>query len=242
MGNTDIQATTSATGWTFQDSYVERLLDNAAYTSAHPDDTLILAGPPRITSSNPVLAQNFIASLLPIGMMQSFSASQQKPVQPVMSIGSGRQFFVAGKAQTSWSIQRLFVNGRNLLRVLQTNVKQHNIDVSQFDDPASSGENSDQFWMNLDSELFLIPFGMAVFFRDKTHGSIGAFYMELCMISSWSIGANAGGNMIAEAVTGLADRVVPIAVGSVGAAQRSQPSGSDLDDVTGVQQVDITQK
>ena len=38
--------------WRFQDHYVERVMDNAAYTSAHPDDTLVLAGPARLTSVN----------------------------------------------------------------------------------------------------------------------------------------------------------------------------------------------
>ena len=34
-------------GWNSQKNNVERLMDNASYTSAHPDDTLVLAGPPR---------------------------------------------------------------------------------------------------------------------------------------------------------------------------------------------------
>lgn len=201
--------TTGLQNWAFQDNNVERLLDNAAFTSAHPDDTLVLAGPARFNGATAAGAATFAESLLAIGMMQNFSASQQKPVTPVMAIGSGRQFFVAGKAQTSWNIQRLFVNGRNLLRVLQTQARQAGIDVSQFDDPAAVNPD-DQYWVNLDSELFLIPFGLAVFFRDKIHGSVGAFYMELCMISSWQVGFSAGGNMIAEGVTGLADRILPI--------------------------------
>jgi hypothetical protein len=213
MGQTNV--TKGLDTWAFQDNYVERLLDNAAYTSAHPDDTLILAGPARFNSTQ-VLADaggspvNFAESLLAIGMMQGFSVSQSKPTQPVMAIGSGRQFFLSGKAQTSWNMQRLFVNGRNLLRALYTNARSAGIDVSKFDDPAAAADPAEKFWINLDSELFLIPFGLGVFFRDKVHNNIGAFYMELCVIQSWQISFNAGGNIIAEAVSGLADRIVPI--------------------------------
>ena len=34
---------TTPNTWNFQQSHVERLMDHAALTSAHPDDTLILA-------------------------------------------------------------------------------------------------------------------------------------------------------------------------------------------------------
>ena len=194
--------------WIFQDSYVERLLDNAAFTSAHPDDTLVLAGPARFGGPN------FIANLLAIGMIQNFTVSQAKFVTPMMSIGSGRQFFTAGKAQTNWNVGRLFVNGRNLLRVLHTQAKQAGIDVSKFDDPAALSKDN-QYFVNLDSELFLIPFGLAILFRDKVHQKIGAFYIELCMINQWQIGFSSGQTFIAENVSGVADRILPLNVSTV---------------------------
>ena len=193
--------------WKMQDNYVERLMDNASFTSAHPDDTLVLAGPARhnVKANN---AESFASALLPIGMLQNFSASQSKPTSPMMSIGSGRQFFVSGKAQTNWNISRLFVNGRNLLRVLHTQAVQANIDVSTFDDMVTDPSNSNaQFFGNLDSELFYVPFGLAVLFRDKVHHQIAAFYIELCMITSWNISFSAGQSFIAEGVGGLADRI-----------------------------------
>ena len=57
------QITTNPNNWRFQDNYVERLMDNAAFTSAHPDDTLVLAGPPRFTGTNPQ-GQDFASNLL----------------------------------------------------------------------------------------------------------------------------------------------------------------------------------
>jgi hypothetical protein len=223
--------TNGVNSWRVQDNYVERLLDNAALTSAHPDDTLVLFGPARFTATNGQ-GNDFASNLLACGMLQNFSYQSSKPTQPLMSIGSGRQFFVSGKSQNGFNMSRLFVNGRNLLRALYTNAVQAGIDVAAFDDPAASASPSEEFWLNLDSELFLIPFGIAVLFRDKIHNSIGAFYMELCMINSHSIGFAAGSNLILENVAGVCDRVLPIYPSTftqIAANPASYPSTSTLD-------------
>lgn len=214
--------------WKLQQSHIERLMDHAALTSAHPDDTLILAGPARygITSGNST-DNNFFEKLLPIGMVQSFNAALQKPTQPMQAIGSGRTFYVSGKAQGNANIARLFVNGRNLLRVLYTNAVQAGLDVSQFDDRAAVEDNATYF-MNLDSELFLIPFGLACFFRDKLHNAIGAFYLELCALNSYNIGFNAGQNLILEQVSLLFDRALPMQMGNSGGADPGSLTESTL--------------
>lgn len=189
--------------WAFQQSYVERVMDNAAYTAAHPDDTLVLAGPARRQNLN-------TTNLLAIGMLQAVNFSQTKPTQPMMAIGSGRSFYVSGKAQTQWTMGRLFVNGRNLLRVLSHNAVVGGINPSLFDDQAADPDpESGKYFINLDSELFLIPFGMGAVFRDKTHGFCGGFYAELSMITSYAIGWNAGQNLVLENVSGMSDRLLP---------------------------------
>jgi hypothetical protein len=193
--------------WKFQDHYVERVMDNAAYTAAHPDDTLVLAGPPRSPSygSQSSSVEN---QMLAIGHLQTVQFSQQKPTQPVMAIGSGRTFFVSGKAQGSATLARLFVNGRNLLRVLQHTARANNVPVEKFDDRAANRKEA-QYYINLDSELYLIPVGLGSLFRDKIHNAIGGFYAELCMITSYAIGFNAGQNMIMEQTSIVFDRLLP---------------------------------
>ncbi len=223
---------TKHTSWKFQQSHIERLLDHAALTSAHPDDTLIMAGPARWGPKNPQAPTGYYESLLPIGMVQSFNVMMQKPTQPMQAIGSARNFYVSGKAQGNAQIARLFVNGRNLLRVLYTNAVQARLQVNVFDDPAAVGSATNQFFINLDSELYLIPFGMACFFRDKIHNTLGAFYMELCMINSFNVAFNAGQNMILENVSMLFDRAIPIAPG-MGTAT-SGPSEGDLSTLSGL--------
>lgn len=220
--------------WDFQSSHVERHMDNAAYEAAHPDDTLVLAGPPRKASLNGGTGitgnGEGIGSLLAIGMLQSVQFTQSKPTQPMMAIGSGRSFFVSGKAQTQWNIARLFVNGRNLLRVLYHNAVAAGVDVSKMDDQAASKKQG-QYFINLDSELYYVPFGLAAFFRNKAHDIVGAFYCELAMINSYAIGMTAGQNMILENVSGMADRLLPYELSSValGGAPNGGVSRAQLD-------------
>lgn len=223
--------TKSLLEWQFQKTHVERNMDSAAYEAAHPDDTMVLAGPARANDigvqGNTVTADTLgvgtlseggtaDVSLLPIGMVQAISFTQSKPTQPMMAIGSGRTFFTSGKATTQWQCGRLFVNGRNLLRVLYTNAVQLGLNVSKFDDPAALSVDS-KFFTNLDSELYYMPFGMAVLFRNKVHDWVGAFYAELCMISSYSLGANAGQAVMMENVSGACDRLLPLSLSNVSA-------------------------
>ena len=195
--------------WRFQDHYVERLLDNAAYTAAHPDDTLVLAGPARVDTVDIGNSDGTsIQSLLAVGMLQNVQFGQTKQTQPVQAIGSGRSFFVSGKAQGQGIMQRLFVNGRNLLRVLYHNARAASLPVQQLDDPAAKRLEA-QFYINLDSELYLIPFGLGTVFRTKAHDFVGGFYSELTMINNYSVSFQAGANMIAEQVQFMFDRLMP---------------------------------
>ena len=220
-----IGITTGVLNWEFQNSYVERAMDNAAYQAAHPDDTLILAGPARFGSMNKTGSTVGVSSTLAIGMLQSMQFTQTKPTQPMMAIGSGRSFFVSGKAQTQWTIGRLFVNGRNLLRVLYHNAVAGGLAIQDFDDRAAQYQNSN-FFINLDSELYYIPFGLCAFFRNKSHDLVGSFYAELCMINSYAVGINAGQNMILENVSGLSDRLLPVNLESIATGAGNVPRAS----------------
>lgn len=203
-----IGITSSLQNWAFQQHHVEQNMDDASFTAAHPDDTLVLAGPPRRDSATAANAISQSNSVLAIGMLQNVQFTSQKPTQPLMAIGSGRNFFVSGKSQTQWNIGRLFVNGRNLNRVLYHHAMAGGLDPTAFDDPAAFNQN-DQYLINLDSELFYIPFGMGTLFKNKVHDKIGGFYAELCMVTTYAIGFSAGQNLILENVTGLTDRLLP---------------------------------
>jgi hypothetical protein len=202
-----IGVTKSLQTWNSQHNSVERVTDNSAYDAAHPDDTLILAGPARKQIARSQTQGG--RTLLPIGMLTGFTLSSQAPVTPMQAIGSGRSFYLRGKGQSSWSMQRVLMNGRNLLRVLNHNANETSgVDASQFDDPAAADTNS-TFFVNLDSEMYYIPFGIAVLMRSKSRTQIGSCYMELCMLNTWGIQLGAGQPMVMESVGGFCDRVLP---------------------------------
>lgn len=221
-----------AGNWMYQDQYVERVLDNASYTFAHPDNTLVLAGPPRLETVSQDATSGF-NSLIAVGVLQNIQVSQTKPTQPFMAIGSGRTFFLSGKAAGQARVTRFLCNGRNLLRVLLHNAVEAGLNPADFDDPAvhpqSSGGNY-QFFANLDSELFLIPLGLCVVFHDKAHNPIGGFYIELCMITSWVINVAAGQSFIMEDVTLMYDRLLPYNAGVKWVGDdEGRPGQSNLD-------------
>jgi hypothetical protein len=197
--------------WSFQETYIERLMDDAAFTAAHPNNTMVLAGPARVPKGGD--GQGLDSVCLPLGMVSSLSVSSNKPLQPMQALGSGRTFFLTGKGQVNFNIARLVVNGRNLLRALYTNAVKAGISVEKFGDspvPSQGGSVTDSNFLNLDSELFYIPIGLAVIYKSVTQDTIGAFYIELAMLNSWSISYQAGGNMIMENVSGMADRITPL--------------------------------
>ncbi len=223
-GDPAIGITKGISEWHTQSQSVERFTDNAAYTSGHPDDTLVLAGPPRYLDSSQAPqasdSDNW-KSLLAIGMIQGFQFNSQKPTQPLQAIGSGRTYFVSGKSQTTWRIGRLFCNGRNLLRVLYHNAVAGGVRVQDFDDKPARN-TTDIYYTNLDSELYYVPFGIAAIFKDKIQDLIGAVYLELCMIQSYGIGFNAGQAMIMEDVNGMCDRVLPFQPSSIATGEATR--------------------
>lgn len=194
--------------WNFQNNHVERLLDNSTYDAANPDDTLILAGPAR--KGVVQVDRRSSRSLMALGMFQTISFQSAAQIQPAMAIGSGRSFFLRGKSQTNWNISRVMMNGRNLLRALYHGAVEAGIAVDKFDDPAApAGSPTSQFFINLDSELFYIPFGLGIIVRTKSHTLVAGLYIELCLIGSYSNQITAGQPLMMENINGVADRILP---------------------------------
>jgi hypothetical protein len=216
----DINVTNSGelAAWNSQRTYIERPLEHSALIAAHPDTTLVLAGPPRLYSNDA------IDRIFPIGMAQNIALTQRIPTTPMQALGSGRLFYVSGKAQVGATLQRLALKGKNLLRVMYSNaINFAGLDPSQLDDKASFDKN-DQTVINLDSELFRIPFGLGVVFKDRLHHNITSFYMELCMISDWSMQVAVGQNMVIESISLMCDRITPYVFKNVGDNSQGYPS------------------
>lgn len=75
--------------------------------------------------------------------------------------------------------------------------------------PDGSPDNRD-FFINLASDLFQIPFGFAVIFKDAKNRPYGACYLQEALIEAHSMGVDANNVVIAEGVNGQFDQVAPI--------------------------------
>lgn len=71
---------------------------------------------------------------------------------------------------------------------------------------------ADYFWLNLASDMFNQPTGMALFFKDAGGDSVGAMYLESCFIQGHQISISAGALMLMEGASAQFDRIVPTSV------------------------------
>lgn len=74
----------------------------------------------------------------------------------------------------------------------------------------TSNENNRDFYINLTSELFQIPFGLCIMLKTAQDKPYGATYLEDCYIETHQLGIDSGNVVIAESVNGQFDRMVPV--------------------------------
>jgi len=73
-----------------------------------------------------------------------------------------------------------------------------------------TNEDNRDFFINLASDLFQIPFGFAVIFKDAKNRPYGACFLQECLIEAHSMGVDANNVVIAEGINGQFDQVAPI--------------------------------
>lgn len=201
---------TSIASWleTFKEQNIETAHDQSMLTLATPDDSLVVVGPARLSGD----ASEFYT----VGMMSNFNYQEASQVSPMKAIGSRRHIFARSNAPVSGSIGRMVFLGANLYRALYalTNL------TSKFTDRNSKfsgdGNGTSASWYgNMEEDIFRIPFGLGVIYNSAATlangdaAGVGAEYLELCVLQSRSIGFQAGGSMIMEQVSFVADRVIP---------------------------------
>jgi hypothetical protein len=84
--------------------------------------------------------------------------------------------------------------------------------------PGAGGTTGDtqnrDFFINLASELFNVPFGMALIFKDTRNRPYGAVFLEDCYIETHNMGVDANAVVIGESATGQFDSLAPIQLAS----------------------------
>ena len=194
----------------YKEQFIEHSHDQSTFSLVTPDDSLIFIGPPRLAGKDHT---EFYA----VGFVNSFNYSEQSQVQPMKAIGSRRHIFARTNAPVQGSIGRVMVLGSNLYRALyaMTGLSDK---IANRNSKFSVGDTADKssWYTNLEEDLFRVPFGLGIIYNspasiaaDQNKQSAGAEYIEMIQLQNRSVGFQAGGAMIMEQVSFVADRVVP---------------------------------
>ena len=165
--------------------------------------------------------------VFPIGVIENVNIGQSKQLRRIAEVGSKRFHFVTGRNLAQMSIARVLFNGPSLLRVLYAYVGASNFnnssnmstllnragttDIKIMSDPGYA-----DFFINLDSNLFDVPFGLMFYSEDAKGNPYGAHYCTECYIQTHQYNVGASADVIAEGVTIQFDRVVPIDIQAKG--------------------------
>jgi len=178
----------------------------------------------------------------PVGLLESVGLQQSKQLQRIFEIGSSRSYFIPGRVIGSLTIGRTFYFGPSLLRVLYAYYRNSandidigteapgatiEIDNTTYPNPDSAlldkfaigdlhklqrSPGDDYFFIDLASDLFSQPTGMAIYFKDGNMVSVGAMYLESCYVQGHQMTISSGSVLVMEGVSMQYDRIVPIKV------------------------------
>lgn len=228
-------ATTSFSNWDFYNYNVQQELIGGQFVNA--ESTLVAAGPPKASQTG---NGGQTGGVYPIGLLESIGVQQSKQLQRIFEIGSSRSYFIPGRVIGSLTLGRTFYFGPSLLRVLYayynhdangisfgnkapgTTKVVDGIEVMDPDaklldvvDPSTLHElrrspGEDYFFVDLASDLFNQPTGMAIYFKDTNFVSVGAMYLEEVMIQGHQMSISSGSVLVMEGSSAQFDRIVPI--------------------------------
>ena len=226
------EGTTSYSNWDFHNYRVQQDLVGGQFVSA--ETTLVAAGPS--TLQGPTIQDNQLddsTEVYPIGLLESFGVQQNRQLQRIFEIGSSRSYFIPGRTIGSVALGRTFFFGPSLLRALYaryapadattvgntitlpsgttvTDPAAKLIDVSgEFIEPQRT-PGYDNFYIDLASDLFAQPTGLAVYFKDMLDNTVGGFFLQEAYVQGHQLTINSGSVLIMEGAQMQYDRLFPI--------------------------------
>jgi hypothetical protein len=232
-------ATTSFSNWDFYNYHIQEDLQGGQFVSA--ESTLIAAGPPQISQTReggtnggiyPIgllesvgLQQNKqLQRIFEIGSTRSYFI----PGRVIGSISIGRTFYFGPsllRVLYAYYRQKSNPNGINFgteapgTRTTIDGQEVPSPDAALLDgvDDASlhvlrRSPGEDYFFVELASDLFNQPTGMAIYFKDQNFTSVGAMYLEFCYVQGHQLNISSGSVLVMEGVSLQYDRIVPIKV------------------------------
>ena len=153
-----------------------------------------------------------------------------------------RSYFIPWRGVGSISIGRTFYFGPSLLRVLYAYYRNNSNGINIGSKPAGTTisiggievpdpeaalldvveanalhqlrrtPGEDYFFIEMASDLFAQPTGMAIYFKDANSVSVGAMYLEYCYVQGHQLSISSGSVLVMEGASLQYDRIVPIKV------------------------------
>lgn len=226
----------SLSQWKPYDDYVQGGMSDGRFMSAAY--TLLAAGPPRLAN---IGGPSFLAAALgssskaedslayPIGLIQSWQLGHSMSLSRIFELGSVRSYFIPGRVVGQLGMSRVMYHGPSLLRALYAYYEDlvpdtivqpvfANIGAATVDNPHDViiPPGYENIFLNLASDLFTQPVGLMGMLKDANEDTMGAFYLEGCWVPNHGISTDAMGVVIQESASVQFERMVPIAVKSVG--------------------------
>lgn len=234
-------STTDFSNWDFSNYHVQQELQGGQFVSAETSliaaGTPEIGG----TGPYSQAPISGVGNVYPIGLIENAGISQSKQLQKVFEVGSSRSYFIPGRVIGSVSLGRIFYYGPSLLRVMYAyyTSSKDQVDIGTADPGTkvtledgsqaisplarllakgdkfhqvrvSPGE--DHFYVNLASDMFNQPTGLAFYFKDANFNSVGAFYLENLYIQGHQFSVSSGSVLVMEGASAQYDRIVPIKI------------------------------
>lgn len=214
--------TTSLSNWDFHNFHVQNELKGGEFINA--ETTLIAAGPPELSGIMDAAGENFA---FPIGSLENVGLSQSKQLQRIFEIGSTRSYFIPGRVVGSVSIGRVIYYGPSLLKVLYAYVPYAQGSLFKDGQPISDKNlvkgnfmNTDyqihvapgygDLMLNLGSDMFNQPFGLAMYFRNQVNVTTAGIYLENAYVQGHQLSISSGSVLVMEGASLQYDRLLPI--------------------------------
>jgi|TARA_Y100000034_G_C6793523_1_gene355436 hypothetical protein len=204
------------TEWDFKRQHVQDLGTMNNLISA--ESIVVLAGPKKLPPTT--------ADLIPIGLVENATVTQNKQLQQLFEIGSRQPFFIPGRTFTNVGLSRVLFDGKSLLRAIYQNNSLSDdawdewpvLDTSiadelpgdPYDSTSGEGNTSSEFYINLASSFFNLPLGLGFVIKDQEEENYGGFYLEECYVQNHQFSLAANQTIVLENAGLKAARVVPI--------------------------------
>jgi len=216
-GSGNILSISDTDSWDFYKKSVERA--SFADNVSHPDATLVLAGPALYEEIGEVEDDVESSDMLtPIGFVTDITIGDQQVIMRMNEIGSSRPRLAVGDTDTRGNIRRGLFNGNTLAYALyQNSLKSTSANEGKdLYDPVlvsgGSGNNEKQYKFGLWSDMFKIPFGLALCFKTIGNDYIASVYLEQMYIESYDKSISRGQAVMFEDMQWVCDRLRTINV------------------------------